>query len=831
MTAPLLNDVHDPLTIIARDPHSARAQAELLLDTHHEPGPRSIALRLLGLALRECGDGRGSVRALRQAAAVAARAGLTESAAHARASRLGALALRGGGGVSGTTLSRMAAAAPSARALLHAHHGIAAAQRGDFSAAVGGFDAALAGADAVTRARLLPGVLSNRGLALMYCGRFAEAADDLDRALAAAEAHALDYLRGVALQNLGCLAVRRGDLPTAVARFTSAARLVPDSRRSALRLDHADALLSAGMVRDAARLVDGLAGGDGGTAAEDATARLLRAKIHLSRGERRAACGEARRVRADFAADSLWSELARLVEWSARHIAEPRPRPIRPVRPRRPSRGTTESPGAVLGPVSGGTARAVARCVPSAPLGPLSLAVPSPRHTAALRALADGDHAAARHVLRRGPAPVAAPVRHLDLLAHAGAHQREVAAVGAGLALRHGSGATALEWAEYGRALRPAAGPCRDAAWARLLERCRAAHAAARVGDGAARAELGRLTAGLAAAQWHSGCVVSDGPGAVPGAVAAGLADRLGDRAFLCHIDADGVHAAVTVAGGRIAVHRLDGAAAAGDAAARLRYAARMGVLAPGSGAAGAARSAAEVDRLLIAPVRAEIGDRPLVLSPASYAHGLPWGLLPSLRGREVSVAPSAGAWLAREGRARRAAHRPRRFLVAAGPDLASAGAEARGVGAARPGAVVRVGRAAAVADVLADLGRADLAHLAAHGAVSTDVPMLSGLLLADGAVFGYDLELLPRVPDLTVLSSCWVGGAAPTASGIVLGFGAALLALGGAAVVAGVLPVDDGAVAGAMARFHAALAAGAGPARAVADHLAPAGFVCFGAG
>ncbi|MFC3999117.1 CHAT domain-containing protein [Nocardiopsis sediminis] len=1038
-------DVLHPLTLIARDPRAAREHAGRLLDERPGPAARSAALRLLGMAQRELGDPRGAHRLLRQAAAVASRAGLDESAAHARASRIGLLALRDGGGVAGTSLDRMAAATPSARTLVHLHRGVAAAQHGRFGPAIDGFDTALEHLDrldADTRDRILPGVLSNRGLALMYSGRLSESADDLERALHHAERQSLGYLRGVTLQNLGCLAVRRGDIAGAVSCFTDADPLVPASRRAALRLDHADALLAAGMFRDAARLIAGLPGG--GHTSDDATTRLLRAKIDLTRGDRDAARIQARRVLSRFAADSLWSQLARLVEWSARHVPDhqrrsPRPHSVRPghrvtgtipadaqhppalsipapdaPRPAPPTPGTPPAawpfaphsvPGRPLGvdaagrpaplgvdasppaeppttpptappaspsatrpsapgltpdtpppvdppnrptplgvdapssaalptgPRPGGAAsstidashpavrpsaprpapgspsgvdtagrpaplgvdasppaapptgpgpggaespsvashgaaplapnaqaraeadRALARCVPSAPLGPLSMAVPAAHHVAALRALAEGDHLKAREALT-APAPGAVPeagLRHLELLVHARAHQREVAAAGAAIALHEGDAATALEWVEHGRALTPVPGPCRDPGWALLLDRYRAAHARARRGDRSARDELARVASLLAPAQWHAGCTGHTAPAEPSPPIVPALAERLGSRAFLCHIDVPGVHAAVTVVDGRARVHPLPSAAPARDAVAKLLYAARTDVLAPGStdaarsGRSGvlaqgrgadraAAGPAALLDRLLLDPVREAVGrhDRPLVVAPAAFAQGLPWGLLPSLRGRAVSVVPSARTWLAREPRragSAAAGSPPPRALLTAGGGLDGAPAEVRALRGLRPGATVLTGGAARVHAVLDALGGADLAHIAAHGSTCPDAPMLSGVELADGPLLAYDLERLPRLPDLTVLSSCWVGGSTPAPSGLPLGLGSALLALGGTAVVAGVLPVRDRETGPAMVAFHRAVAAGTPPAQAVADHLAGAGFVCFGAG
>ena len=48
--------------------------------------------------------------------------------------------------------------------------------------------------------------------------------------------------------------------------------------------------------------------------------------------------------------------------------------------------------------------------------------------------------------------------------------------------------------------------------------------------------------------------------------------------------------------------------------------------------------------------------------------------------------------------------------------------------------------------------------HVAAHGRHAADNPLFSGLELADGTLFGYDIDLIPSVPDTVVLSACEVG-------------------------------------------------------------------------
>ena len=53
-----------------------------------------------------------------------------------------------------------------------------------------------------------------------------------------------------------------------------------------------------------------------------------------------------------------------------------------------------------------------------------------------------------------------------------------------------------------------------------------------------------------------------------------------------------------------------------------------------------------ELQDTLLGPAAALLADGPAVVVPPSRLHSIPWALLPALRDRVFSVAPSAGAWL-----------------------------------------------------------------------------------------------------------------------------------------------------------------------------------------
>jgi hypothetical protein len=227
----------------------------------------------------------------------------------------------------------------------------------------------------------------------------------------------------------------------------------------------------------------------------------------------------------------------------------------------------------------------------------------------------------------------------------------------------------------------------------------------------------------------------------------------------------------------------------------------------------------------------------------------VPWGLLPALRDRAVSVAPSAASWLraradGRVSRTARPAHLgDGRIVLVRGPGLASGGAEVPLLAAeyARQDPVVLGGGTATAGQVLAALDGAGLAHIAAHGTFRGDSPLFSALRLDDGPLTVYDLERLGRGPRWLVLSSCDSGVASPAGADEVLGLASSLLPLGTAGIVASVVPVNDEAVVPLMMALHRALRGGRSLAEALRDArpgpeagpvpaAAGASFICMGA-
>jgi hypothetical protein len=319
------------------------------------------------------------------------------------------------------------------------------------------------------------------------------------------------------------------------------------------------------------------------------------------------------------------------------------------------------------------------------------------------------------------------------------------------------------------------------------------------------------------------------------------VARALGERVLLEYVELDGVLRAVSIEGGRTALHQL-GEVDATTELEWLRFAlgrlARIGNSPAQRKAAlgNAEAAAAALDRLLVEPLLPTIGDAPLVVVPTGALHALPWGALPSLRGRPLVVAPSLSVWL---DIAERPRSRRRKTTFIAGPGLRHAAAEVRDLAALVSAPTVLLGKAATAAAALAALDGAAFAHVACHGRFRSDSPLFSSLELADGPLTALDLQRLRRAPDVLVLSSCDLALSDRHPGDELLGLAAALLAMGTRTIVASVVPIPDAAARRLMVAFHRELGDGGSPASALAhaqsalqgNAAALAGFVCLGNG
>ena len=474
------------------------------------------------------------------------------------------------------------------------------------------------------------------------------------------------------------------------------------------------------------------------------------------------------------------------------------------------------------------------------------------RHVEALIGLARGDTAAAQRSAQAGLRLVEeyrAALGAADLRATASSLGVELARVGLRIALAQaGRPDRVLAWSERLRAsalrLEPVTPP-RSPALRDAQTELRQVSAQVRTAE-----RGGRVTHALVTRQTMLEATIRDLARHAPGGPAGdvresptrqALSDALEDRALVELIGLDDELTALVLAGGRLTRHPLGPVAQVASEHEWLRFAlSRIGRLGRGAPQAsalrdGARRSAQTLDQLLIKPLASQLEDRELVLAPTGALHALPWALLPSLRGRPLTIAPSAAIWLMRHGLQRRR----RKVVLAAGPHLRHARAELNAIAELYPGAITLQGRAADVGSVLRAIDGASIAHFACHGRMRSDSPLFSSLELADGPLNVYELQHLRRPPELVVLSSCDMATSATHPGDELLGFAAALLNMGTRTVIASTVPVPDAAAKRLMRALHEQLAARRPPAAALAHaqrlaargESALAGFVCLGSG
>jgi len=231
-----------------------------------------------------------------------------------------------------------------------------------------------------------------------------------------------------------------------------------------------------------------------------------------------------------------------------------------------------------------------------------------------------------------------------------------------------------------------------------------------------------------------------------------------------------------------------------------------------------------DLSRLLLDDALGSAADQPRVLITApGVLGGLPWTMLPGLAGRAITVAPSASSW----ARSRRA---PDRSLdsagFAAGPRVVRGDEEiTAAAGAWQTSTELHDGEATADA-VTALASTVDVLHIAAHGRHSADNPLFSGLELVDGTLFGYDIDLMERLPKVVVLSACEVGRSAVRWGDESIGMTRVWLHAGTECVIAAPVIVADDAACELLAAMHEGLAAGQAPSEALAAASVHTGIV-----
>lgn len=748
--------------------------------------------------------------------------------------------------------------APDLVALTHIQHGVVEARSGSWARAREELLAALELRDHLGAVEQCS-TLITLGLAELSLRRSAEATAHLEQARSLAAAHDLDAHLFKATHNLGCVHFVAGDVPRALALMAEADAMPVGVSRDRAHLDHAEALLDAGLVEEAGDLLRTAltAARSEGHRLDEGDILLDLARCALLRGHHDTARHEARRAVAAFRsrqassrralaelflagldlADGAPAEraLAAAALWEG---ADPR---------------TAEQVEAVLLTAEAEIARArpvVARRRLGR-LGPVSsLRLPVQLHAHHLRAVVadrlgdDEEFAAVARQASDALATAQSSLRSLELRAAVAQHAARLAQLDLARAVRQGSAAACIETVERWRGASARAEELTlsaDDETADLLQELRwlasgmstgapedPAEREARIAELqqqiTARARLGRRSA--------------DGPVAAALTCEQLVAALPAGTAYLTFGQTEGhMYAAVVNADGQHRLHDVGPEREVEDAVATLRRDLRGQAFAgraPGlrsTLAAALAESGARLGSLLLDPLADVVGScARLVVGPNPTLHALAWACLPQVAHRPVTVTPSASRWVRHLGDGPVAL---RRVSAHAGPGLPEAADEigtVRRTWAARAAQTSGPGRATA-RDVARALAEDDLVHVAAHGQHAGDNPLFSSLRLHDGPLYAHDL--VPAVHARhVVLSACDVGRARMR-SGESLGMTAALLSLGARCVVAAVAPLADTVSAQAAARYHEQLVAGADAAAALAtavrDTPGAQAMVCFG--
>ena len=805
-----------------------------------QPGPyaASLAHQAIGIVLRDHGDLPGAIAELRKGVRLARASGHPEREVDVQATLGVALAVMGRsqqglalldrvvassqGGTTGSVLMR--------RAFVLKHLGRFYEAHQDLSRALPYFRRV---GDTVWEARSL----IHRADVFLALGLPGRAAADFARAeqLFAVNGQELEYAK--ARHSLGLVALSRGDLPGALSYFDEAAHrydtlgeTIPD-----LAIDRCSALLAAGLPAAAVRETDTALSQippQGGIAFKKAELLFAAATAALAAGRPAEAAQRARQARRLFQAQgrAVWAARADLVLAQARYAAGERSarllRFAQDVAARLDASRADQALHAHLlaGRLALGrphaadadqhlerVARSRRRSKP-----PLTRSVAWLAR--ALQADARGNVRATAAACKRGLDSLTEHQMTLgatELRAYGTAHGAELATLAQRDAVRRADARRLLLWSERWRATAlavPGTPTRHDRELAAELEALRSVSRLLQSGEMAAarrnalERERRRLEAAVQARTRRSpggaGRATSPGPGTRDFDLDELFAE-LGETRLVEIVYVDGVPHVIVVAGRRMRVYPVGG-----DPRPEVqlnRFVLRRlahGPPRPGDDRLLPLRGRA-LESSLLGSAAADLGDGPVVVVPAGRLGPVPWTLMPSLRDRPVTVAPSAFSWL----RARR--RQPpvqRRVALVAGPRLATGGAEVAQLRDRYPDAVLLGQGSATAGDVLRALDGAWLAHIAAHGTFRADNPLFSSIQLDDGPLTVHDLERLAQAPYRMVLSSCDSGVAATVGANELLGLVSSLVPLGAAGIVASIVPVNDRAAVPLMLALHDAL-------------------------
>lgn len=678
----------------------------------------------------------------------------------------------------------------------------------------------------------------NRGTELLRRGDLQEAADDFRAAARAFASAGNERHRTASLLHLAMAAARMGDLPTVFEIHRELTDLDAISRSDPHDvLDLAQCLAVAGLLVEAADLVGTAVEHERESGVSELSVQidLLAARVHRALHD---PSGRSAARRARESAELLGSEalgalaVVEEVMWGGdgrttdEEIADLR-RAAETLAAFGHRREALDAEIEAIDRTAGtATGTSTTSTLPEleARLTPFDRA--QVRHLRALLRRAAGDPAGARRELCAGIRAIEssrASIAAADLRAAAGDRAPRMAALGLRLAIEAGRPRPVLEWAERVRAtgLRLANPQAPAPVTNDQLDELRRTD---RAESDSTRPLERRIVDRTRADRSHGEIVRSS--------TAVEICERLGpDRVLLEYIDVEGRLLSCVVAGGR--AHVLDLELTVDELeqlTSKLIFGLRRMASRTGHSASSAAAMVDQLARRLadrILPAR-RLDVAEVVVVPTGPLHHLPWAILPTLRSVPFVIAPSAHVWCT-------VADRPVRdggLVVATGPGLTEAESEARQVSERWAGPSRRL-LGVSSSDLRRHLPGSAVAHLCCHGRFRSDSPQFSALELDDGPFTVFDLEAIPDLPPLVVLSACNLGSVDVGLGDDLLGFPAALFARGVSTLIASVLPIEDGASRAIMAHLHAGLADGASAAVALRDARAAVrddGFACAAA-
>jgi tetratricopeptide (TPR) repeat protein len=827
------------------EPEAAARQARAMLSSDPSSRDATFALHALGIVERDQGHVGVALRYFRRGLRAALAGGHDDRRVEVGASLGTALGLAGRRRESLAVFDdALTGADHHARARVLVRRGAVRIHLGDFEGAYAdNAEAAYICSEAgdpiwECRAR------QNAGAALLHLGRFHEADLELAQAQSMAEANGDTYSAIVALHNRGDIAHRMGWLPRALhmlyearQRYEALGVVPPEVVR-----DIAVVHLAAGLTEEASETADQLVAlfeQDRDSVLQRTDGYIAAAMVHLATGNPRRALDLARRaerssrrrrhveaeqharfvvLRAQAAAGTVTKRHARsaaalAAELSDRYSNERLDAFVLAGRMALAT-GLTDLARTSFESAARQRGRGSALRRATAWYAHAQLATMQGDRATTLRACERGLDVLDAHALSLGA---------LELRARSTVHGTDLAVLGTRQVVSDGSGRELLRWTERWRSTihaLPAPSTRRDPVLAAELGRLRAASRDLRVLAGPEKETLRRGIEERIRRHVHT----REGDQSTPRRRfdVGELLDTLGDDVTLASVAGvrdENFHVAVARRGRviRRVAGRVEDVYAELDYA---RFALRAAALAP-LGAAealltGVEASLTRLEEILLGPAVELFGDGPVIIVPPGKVQAAPWGALPSLRHRAVTVSPSATAWLRARG-APPPSDAPRgRTALIAGADLASAGAEVPALAYLYPEATMLTGPRATVAATLDAIDGAELAHIGAHGTFRGDSPMFSSLEMADGPVTVLDFEQLERAPYRLLLTACESGVGSPTGVDELLGLVTSLSVLGTTGVLASIVPVSDTACVPFSLTMHEKLVAGSDLATAL---------------